>query len=304
MTNEIKGADLITAESTKELFEQGRTNFTDIVRMLEELSTNRSYNVYSPTTELAPQFRRFMDRGVQEGKVYNQLRIGYMFSSSVFKQSNLEADKFFDTNWIKANEYVDFVSIANKLVSFTPERIIQIFNEEASDDLRMALEGLLDFTAKGLRHRLDAINNNTTPILELLDLNDKLQTSCKTFKFKNEERVEQLERSMHTLSLRSRGRDRDTIMFYRSTDIVNPETNERAIKSKIPSKGLVLDVLRKLVAISNRDVMSARDLKAFKKAQKAERKQKALSLISNGKSPAEVSKITGVSVKTISRWTK
>jgi len=260
----------------------------DIMTMSEIHTT-----AFKPAVKLPQNLINFMNRGIQEGKLFNQVRAGYMFWSYKFGCVDQEANKFFNTDTYITTKYCKSIMVVNDHINAFSNEVKAMFESEATAEVLAGFKALEEFKAQDLLTQL----MGEAPTLLLLQEQDLLGAKMKLNEYQDEDTMKRSEYILNKLALR-RG-DEDLIVSYKATE---GEIESRKLKSYLPSQWLAFKVLEKLVDISNRGTLTKNQQRELKRMLKAEQKVRVLALYTEGKTVAQIAsleKIGATKVRTI-----
>lgn len=204
-------------------------------------------------TDIVPvHIKNFANRGVKEGKVYNQLRCGYIYSSYAYGNLNKEMASFYNLDAKKICNYINYNTILLEEINNFPSYVKKEFLNTADSVLKAAYQQALNFKNAPLESKLKPT------ALDLLKKQESLVSRNKMQEFRDEKLLKSLEVNLTKIA---QSKEQDLIMYYRSTEI---KGSKRRLKESIPSNDLITRIYSKMnsIYLKKGEVMSKEDFQA------------------------------------------
>jgi hypothetical protein len=282
MSNETSGDNpsktiLFSPEITKE-----KINKSKLRRDIDAMS--KSDVTYLQTNYIPVPQKNFMSKGNPNGKVFYQVRIGYIFYCFKHKKINTDASLFFGVTATLIEQYCISLVLYNDLIQRFPKHIITIFEQEADNELIVAYNKLKEFNSTSLLHQLK--NYKEMPIIGLLEKQNKLNGLNKFNDYNIKKDINASEQNLWAISKRTS--DQKTVFYYEATKEVN---SKRKLKTYLPSVWVASKVLNALCDIHNRQALSVAGKRALNRSVINNIKQEIIRLHIEGMPNTEIEKI-------------
>ena len=271
-----------------------KINKTQLRRDIESINST-DYSIYKTTNSTPQSQQSLINRGCTEGKVFNQVRAGYIFHCSVYKVINLSTAEHFNITVEDIKNYQANIANANNHILEFKGTVLDTFKKEANQEVMEAYEAVAVSKRGSVLKQLKEAKH--IPTITLLEDCNKIVSINKFQEYSNSANIAEQERLQGIIAMRKE--DNDLIVSYKATDNVN---NERVLKSYFPSKWLVFEVLNLLCDIKNRGTLTKAEIKAQNKAAKEVVYNTVIDLYKSGVKQAEIAKTVMVSLKTVKRY--
>lgn len=283
MKKAISGAASLKAIQLSPEISKEKIKKTKLGEDITKMSTVHT-TTYGETAYIPKPQKNFMKRCKPKGKVFNQVRIGYIFSCFKYKKINSEAAKFFNVNTHIIEQYCRSITHINNHIQQFSKADIMIFEEEADKDLKLAYNKLKEFKSTSTLNQLR--NHRKIPIIGLLEKQNKLNGINKFNDYGNIRDIKSSEHNLKAISKRKS--DKQTVLYNGSTHI--PET-KRKLKSNLPSLWLAFNVLNMLCNIHNRKALNVMEKRTERRISKQQTKQHIIQLHIEGMPNIEIIKL-------------